>query len=232
MTNVITMNNDPLAVTPFFKFMEIENIPKSETAGRLIKESIEMVEVRIAGDRNFVPFFPAHAMSHREGGTVITYAERWADQYRAFKEGSSQEAQGTPLEMLRDYGVTGEQLSQCRALRIYSVEALNNLEGANARSLGVNQNKLKDAARKYLASVQSNITALDEIEALKAELARLKSLVPEGVAEVLEPLPDPDGLEEDPAAIKDKIEAITGTRPRGNPSPGTLKSMLAELEAA
>ncbi|WP_212749198.1 hypothetical protein, partial [Pseudoalteromonas piscicida] len=68
-------------------------------------------------------------MWKRENGKVITFAERWADQYRAFLAGADQEAAGTPLEMLRSFGRSDANLSLGRALRIYSIEALHHLEG-------------------------------------------------------------------------------------------------------
>src|SRR3546814_17192949 len=63
-------------------------------------ETKEVVEVRFAGSKNYSPIFPVDAFWKREGNRVITYGERWPDQYRQFKEGNPQEANGTP----RSYG--------------------------------------------------------------------------------------------------------------------------------
>src|SRR5690606_39694820 len=151
MTRVVEIDTRDLTVTPFFKVIEVENIPKSETAGHAVKEMVEVVEVRFAGSNNYAPIFPAHQTWRREGNKAITYAERWADQYREFKEGNPQQAKGTPLEMLRPYGATEEQLSICRVHRIYSIEALDHLEGDKLKSLGMMGNSLKELARKYRA---------------------------------------------------------------------------------
>src|SRR3546814_13848995 len=114
-------------------------------------ETKEVVEVRFAGSKNYSPIFPVDAFWKREGNRVITYGERWPDQYRQFKEGNPQEANGTQLEMLRPHGVTPEQLSLCRALRISSLVALPNLEGPSVKTLGINAHKLKAAPAEFMA---------------------------------------------------------------------------------
>lgn len=242
MTRIVEIDPREITVTPVFKIIEIENIPKSETAGHAVFETKEVVEVRFAGSKNYSPVFPADAFWKREGNTTWTYAERWADQYRQFKEGSPQEAMGTPLEMLRPHGVTPEQLSLCRALRIYSIEALHHLEGSALKALGMNQNALKAAARSFMASRDSSINALERVEALEAELAALKAerstLVPavdSTPEEIEQAIATADNAYADltDAQIKDRIAALNdGKRPQGNPSRPTLISMLTELEAA
>lgn len=241
MPNVVQIDTTDIAVTPFFKHMEIENIPKSQTAGRKVMEMKEVVEVRIGGNRNFSPVFPALAFSHREGDHFVTYAERWGEQYRAFKEGDPQEAQGTPLDMLRDHGITPEQLSLCKALRIYSIEALNVLEGQQLKNLGMHQNMLKDAARAFLADRVNGTSALAEIARLTAEIEALKAA---GASQVPELDSTPQSIAEAEQAadetypalsdsdLKDKIAQLAGTRPKGNPSRATLVHALQELEAA
>lgn len=239
MTRLAVIDEREITITPFFKMLEIENIPKSETAGRAVMEIMEVVEVRFAGSKNYAPVFPAQAMWKRDGNREITYAERWADQYREFKEGNSQEANGTPLEMLRDYGLTPELLSLCRALRIYSIEALYHLEGDRAKSLGMNQNRLKDAARDFMAERARTTGAFSEVEQLKARIAELEArstVVP--AATLTEPEIDVVVAEADAYAaltdseIKDRIKGLAGIRPAGNPSRATIVGMLSGLEAA
>ncbi len=237
MTKLAIIDDRELTVTPLFKIIEIENVPKSESAGRLVMETMEVVEVRIAGNKHLSPVFPTDAMWKREGNDIITYAERWPDQYRAFKEGNPQEANGTPLEMLRPYGVTPEQLSLCRTLRIYSVEALHNLEGQPLKTLGTSANKLKQAAASFIAERMKGRDVLDEMAALRAEIAELRA------AKALEiPVADSTPAEIEAAVdawadlsdaqIKDEIEKLAGARPKGNPSRGTLVSLLNGLMAA
>lgn len=238
MVQIAEIDTRDITVTPVFKMIEIENIPKSEAAGHLVMETKEVVEVRFAGSKNYSPVFPTEAMYRREGNQIISYAERWPEQYRAFKQGNPQEANGTPLEMLRTYDVTPEQLSLCRALRIYSVEALDKLEGAGIKALGTHANRLREAAKAFLADRNSGKDALDEVAALRAEIERLKaSMVPvqdSTPAQIEQALAAADdafaGRSDD--ELKTEIAEITGSRPRGNPSRQTLVASLQELRAA
>jgi len=241
MTRVAEIDMRELTVTPVFKIIEVENIPKSETAGHPVMETMEVVEVRLAGNKNYSPVFPTDAFWQRQGNDVVTYAERWPDQYRQFKEGSPQEANGTPLEMLRPHGVTPEALSLCRALRIYSIEALHHLEGPSVKALGMNANRLKEAARAFMADRDKGLGHLSRIEALEAELAAFRAssagLVPaeepspEEVEEAAQKADEAYAMFSDDD-LKVKITDLAGTRPRGNPSRLTLERTLRELEAA
>lgn len=241
MTRVVEIDPREITITPIFKHIEVENVPKSEVAGHAVMETKEIVEVRFAGSRNYAPVFPAHGFWRREGNRVITYAERWAEQYRAFKEGDPQEAAGTPLEMLRPHGVTPELISLCRALRIYSIEALHHLEGQAAKSLGMNANKLKDAARAFMADRNKGRDQSSEIEALKAQIAELQARstqppvvepAPSEVEQIMQTADDAYADLSD-TQIKDQIASLNeGKRPPGNPSRATLVSMLDTLLAA
>lgn len=239
MAHVVAIDEREITITPVFKMVELENIPQSETAGHAVMELKEVVEVRFAGSKNYAPVFLAHEMWKREGNDVITYAERWPDQYRAFKEGNPQEANGTPLEMLRPFGVSPEHLSLCRALKIYSIEALYHLEGDRAKSLGMAGNKLKEAARNFMADRAKNAGAFAEVEALKARIAELEgrsTLVPEAQPtpeEVEAAIAEADkyeGFTDDD--LKDEIERLAQARPGDEIDRPALVSMLTELEAA
>ena len=70
------MNNDALVV-PFFKAVAQHDEIASKKHGRPIFHDLEVVEVRIAGDRNFAPVFPAKSMWRRVDGEALTYADRW-----------------------------------------------------------------------------------------------------------------------------------------------------------
>lgn len=221
MTNVAEIDPRDITVTPVFRMMEIENIPKSETAGHMVKELHEVVQVRFAGSNNYSPIFPAHAFWKREGNQVITYAERWKEQYRQFKEGNAQQVVGTPLEMLMPYGITPEQLSLCRTMRVYSIEALHALEGPNLKNLGMNSNRLKEMANKYMADRMSGKAALDRIAELEAKLAALSREIPaeepspEEAAQVVEEADTEllGAMTED--ELRQFIFEKTGTKPDG-----------------
>lgn len=240
MTESVPIDMTDITVTPVFKIIEIEDIPASENAGRLVKKTMEVVEVRFAGQKNYMPVFPADAFWQREGNRVITYAERWPDQYRAFKEGSPQEALGTPLDLLADQGITPELISLCRALRIYSIEALHHLEGQALKSLGMNANRLKEAAAAHMADRMGARAALDEVDALRKRIAELEAAGARSV-----PLEAPTEAEVDVLVaeadahagktddeLKEEIAVLAGRKPPGNPSRETLVRTLEELQAA
>lgn len=227
-------------ITAFFKHASLLNVAQSEEHGKAIYDLHEVVELRFAGDRNYVPVLPADSMWRKDGNKIISYAERFADQYRQFVLGDDQKAGGTALEALADYGMTPSQLSICRALRIYSVEALHAMEGHNVKALGMSANALKSMARRFMEDRgRKDINATSsEIEKLKAELEKLKAAIP---AQDQEPTDDEfAGLVEQADRefssmtddeIKNAISEKAGARPRGNPSRATLESMLRELSA-
>ncbi len=226
-------------VTPFFRHQTIENVPQSELQRRPVMETLEVVELRFAGDKNYAPVFPVDAMYRRNGHNIITFAERFADQYRAFVSGDAQQAEGTPLEMLKPYGISENQISLCRVLKIYSIEALYHLEGANLRNLGMNANALKDMATAYMADRSKGLDTANRMAELEAEIARLKAGAP-----IPEVQATPEQVEQAVAAADDEFTAMddaqlkafikdkTGQAPRGTPSREFLLNAARELSAA
>jgi len=219
-------------VTPYFRHQTIENVPQSEIHQRPVMELVEVVELRFAGDKNFSPVLPVDAMYRREGHRVITYAERFGDQYRAFQSGEDQMASGTPLEMLVEHGITPAQISLCRAAKVYSIEALYHLEGRSLKTLGQSGNVLKDMARRFMErrpAPQSD----DRIKELEAEIARLKAAAPlppkeASPAEIEEAANKP--LDEmDDGELKAFIKSKAGRAPTGTPSREWLLSAAKEL---
>lgn len=217
-------NNDALVV-PFFKNVANQDEIASKKAGRPIFKDMEVVEIRIAGDRNFSPIFPAHSMWKRINGEEITYAERFPDAYERFAAGKEQVADGTPLSELPF--LTEAKRAELRALKVYTAEALAALDGKNLTNLGGKGREMKNQAVAYLekSGGTAGATALAaEVEALKAELASIRS----GEIDAAMDVPADDEKE----ALKSQIAELTGARPRGNPSVETLREMLAETKAA
>lgn len=224
-------------ITPFFKHMSLLNVAQSEMQGKPVYDLKEVVELRFAGDRNYAPIFPADAMSKKIGNRVVTFAERWGEQYRAFIMGDDQKSAGTALEMLIDYGITPAQLSICRALKIYSIEALHSLEGPNLKNLGMNANELKKMARRFMEDRDKRPITSDDIGGLRAEIERLKALIPaqQTAPEEIDKLvkdADSDFQSWEDELLKEFIAEKTGSKPRGNPSHATLVSMAEELSKA
>lgn len=235
----VPIDTREISITPVFKHVTVEDVPASEREGRAVMKTIEAVEVRFAGSKLYSPVFPTDAMWKREGHKIVTYAERWAEQYMDFLSGNEQKASGTPLEMLRPYGISDAQLSLCRALRIYSIESLHHLEGSNLKNLQMNANPLKEMARKYMADRSSGASAASEIEALRAEIEKLKAAqavpvadsTPAEIEQAIK-LADDEYAALSNDQIKDRIKDKIGHKPSGNPSRETLVQSLRELEGA
>src|SRR5690606_2424114 len=141
---------------------------------------VEMVEVRIAGDRNYAPTFPAHAVWRREDGEDITYAQRWPEAYARFAAGREQVADGTPLSELPF--LTEAKRATLRASKIYTAEALATLDGKRLSGLGPDAREMKTQAEAYLENANGSartVALVAEVEAMKAELAELRGAQPE-----------------------------------------------------
>jgi hypothetical protein len=218
---------DPLVV-PRFYIHTTKNEAKSREAGRPIYDDMEVVEIRFAGDRNKVSVFPALAIcgeaQDEDGNTrKITYAERWADQYKRFKAKSQQIAEGTPVDELPF--LTQAKRSELKALSIYTAEALAALDGLPLKNLGQGGRDLKNQAQAYLdrASGSADVTKMaSKIQELEQLVAELRSDKVDGSSQFASLSAD---------QIKDWIEEKIGERPRGNPSHATLVKRADEIAA-
>ncbi|MBS1082336.1 hypothetical protein [Gluconobacter kondonii] len=227
------------AVTPFFRHETVEDVMASQREKRAVMKTIEVCELRIAGEKNYVPVVPADSIWQIQDGQPVTYAERFADQYRQFKMGGSQEASGTPLQELSPYGITPAQISLCRAMKIHSIEAIHSLEGAGLKALGVQGNELKRMAAAYMANLVRSGQVENEVDDLRRKIAELTAMLKgaqamEDIAEAVAVEAVDEAIEASEFAalsdeqIKSYIRERTGTTPRGNPSRETLLRMAAE----
>lgn len=216
------MQNDQSMVVPFFKTDAVYQEAASKAEGRPIYKDVELVEIRIAGERNYSPTFPAHEVWKHINGEPVTYAERFPKEYALFAAGREQIADGTPLSEL-PFLTEGERAT-LRRLKVYTAESLASLEGTNLKALGPKAREFKTQAEAYLnrASGASQSVALAaEVEALKAQLAELN-------AAPATPAVDDEAAEKE--RIKSMIAEATGNRPKGNPSLTTLQEMLADIK--
>lgn len=233
-------NEDTRLIVTFENF-PVLNEARSREANRPIYEDMEVCRIRMGGDRLQAPVFPAWAEApggaENEDGYIvpITYAEKYAEQYKKFKAGEVQTKEGTPIEALTF--LSAAKVKELKALNIYTAESLASLEGASLKSLGQGGLEWKTKAKAYLANAagSANVTKLaSENEFLKQQLEELRKERAQWPAtqRVTENLGygDPDQEEsKTDAELKDEIEQKTGSRPRGNPSRETLIKMLQDL---
>jgi hypothetical protein len=237
-------------MTPIFYTAQVEDVLASREAGRPIFIDEERIEYRFASNRNFNFHDLAHGFHEEKNGEVITHAMRFPDAYKKFKETGGNEASGTPLQNLP--GLTAIQLSTLKALSVYTIESLASLEGQGIKNLGPQGHALKQSAQKYLAAAGGRVgmtEVLEQIAALQKrneELTRMVEAGRPGPITYVEPeapafVAEVDDVPQSPvnpyyemeeAELKDKIEALAGSRPRGNPNKATLVGMLTDLEAS
>ena len=218
-----------------FKNHAILNPAKTALAGRPIHDDIEVAEVRFPGmrDTRVLP-----AVAHAEwitdpetGGLVsITYAERYARQYRQFKEGQTQTKSGTPLAYAPF--LTEARRAELRALNILTVEMLAELDGQPLKNLGLGGREMKNKAEQYIAESQQKVPDIQlaaEVEAL-----RLKNDVLETDLKMLrekaQSSEKADNLFDEMTTdqIKDFIATHTGHAPQGQLNRKVLVRMASE----
>lgn len=235
-------------LVPLFKTTTVLNDAKTKKEGRPIFDEMEVVEIRFAGDRQKISVFPALAFSMnvaQPDGTTepVTYAERFPDQYRRFKEQKTQIKEGTPIEELPF--LTAAQRSELKALNIYTVETLADLDGQPLKNLGMGGRGLASQAQAYLQHASD--TALPtrlaaENEDLKAQLAELRKEASSAKRTATKATKELDALKEDQDGdtayfeswsdddLREFVKSETGSGVRGNPSHETLVRMAKEAQ--
>lgn len=195
-----------VSITPVFYTEVVEDVNASRLAGRPVMVEEDRVEYRIAGNRNFNPHFLAHEFHEKVNGEEITHAMRFSDEYKRFKETGGNLSRGTPLENLP--GLTPVQKSTLKALSVFSIEALANLEGRDLKNLGPGGHEMKQAAQKFLDVGSGRVDMskmLSEFAALKAQNDELSRIVQAGRPEPVEIRAEPN------ADLDDFIERVEET---------------------
>lgn len=261
--------NGPMAdpnenlVVPIFKTHSVMNEAASKTKGRAIYDDMEVVEIRMAGNKQTVGVFPAHEIwkivDHADGTREpTTYAMRWPDQYRRFKQNDAQIQSGTPLAEA-PFLTQGKRL-ELKALNIHTVEALAALDGENLKMLGMGGREMKSQAKAYIDKAEGSAVETrlaSENEGLRQQIADLQEQFSKFTAgsvrlpeiDQTEPDAEDEGTESDDgdgtdegqadspfqdwedADIKNWIEAQQGSKPKGNPNHETLVRLADELNA-
>jgi len=232
-----TQEDSRLVVT--FENHSILNEAQSKLKGRPIFEDMEVCRIRMGGDRQNSPVFPAWAeapggMMSEDGYAIpATYKEKYAAQYKQFKAGEIQTKAGTPIDALPF--LTPAKMKELKGLHIYTAESLASLDGANLKSLGQDGRSWKNQAQAYLDNAAGSAVATrlaDENAFLRQQLEELQraQVQPAQPAQPVDEEPAAsqfDGWEDD--LLKEYIAEKTGSKPRGNPSHETLVRMAEEV---
>ena len=215
--------NDPdLTLGVEFFTKPVEMVAKSKEAGRPIFEDRERVRIAFPGDNKREHVAPAdemHFVSHHR--RQMTYAERFAGAYKAFKDANGEYVSGTPLSQLPF--LTESRRAEFKAAGIKTAEQLAGLPDVTIKKLGMGTRDFVTQAQAYLKAAAGTA----EITAMQAQIDELKALL-SGKAVAAAPAADPfEGMERDDLY---NMAVDAGLEPRANASRESLKALL--LEAA
>ena len=160
----------------------VEDKAASAEAGRPIFKEVEMCKVWL--DRFTESHYPAHEptvtyVAEESRDDTRTWAQRYPNEYRAFKEQLLPSEIGTPVEQWPLLGQA--KVSELKALGIDTVEQIANMGHRNREILGPGAAQLMEQAKAYidaaLEAAPANKAAAEiadlkrELEALRAERA-------------------------------------------------------------
>jgi hypothetical protein len=238
------MRDPDAAVVAVFKSSAVKHDAKSAKAGRPVFEDREEVELRYPGSKNY-SVHPATGFSHWESDPIsgeqvqVTYAERFAHQYRQFKAHAIQTKAGTPLSEVMF--LTEARRAELRAFNIYTVEALAVVEGQELKNLGPHGRDLKNKAIEYLDEAKGHAPSTQlqaELEEMKLrnklleeDNERLKQLRGQLKGDAAAPDPDNDFEAMTLDQLRDFIATNTGHAPRGAINRKTLIRMARDAKA-
>lgn len=164
-------NADPDAgVFPRFYVQAMPDGKRSQEEGRPIFREVEMIEIRIAGDKTTVI------------DTKVTdeHRQRWPRHYEAFKACQKTATIGTPVE---EWPIlTVSRVAELKALNIFTVESLAELSDTGLAKLGMGARELQNKAKAFLESAKSGAVTnqlVADNERMKMEIQMLKDQIRE-----------------------------------------------------
>jgi hypothetical protein len=130
----------------------------SRDAGRQVYKEVEMVKVITLGDKDNNWIAPAHdpfTIDRKRGGHMSP-AQRWPEQYAAFKAGLAEMTVGTPLEHMGFLGKA--QIADLQYNGVKTAEQLADLPEA-AAAKGFGWRDLREQAKVWLSDADKNAMA-------------------------------------------------------------------------
>lgn len=214
------MAEAPMNKLAFFDFYHGTELDEAatEAAKRPIFRDVEMIRIRWAGNTKNEFHAPATDRSDRplvDPQTNTKYWPLWKDHpdcekaYEAFKKGQALVGNGTPLEEWAY--LTAARRAELKAINIFTIDQIANMDAATSKRLGLDANKLRDQAKLYLeraegAAIDERHTA--EKEDMQRQIDELKAMVmggsapvqaaPAKVAKVAKPAADDAAIKDSP----------------------------------
>lgn len=215
-----------------FEIVEEKNEAATLDAGYAVYDNIETITIRAPANKDCTVVAPVHGMCNMDG-EVVTYADRFPDDYERWKAGQGSAISGMPLKQapFLDKG----DVMTLSGFGVHSVEQLADMGGHPLKTLGMKGRKWQQQALAYLDSARGSKDSLKlaaENADLKARLEALELMMSGKSAAPVEEAPEADdGEADEKSQLRARYNAIPNVAPiRGNPSIETLRRMVAEAE--
>lgn len=159
----------------------VHNVRKSAEEGRPVYEDIEMVRIRVAGDKLTTYVARANdpsSVREAETGRALPYKELHIGPYEAFQRGQTYVGSGTPLTEVPF--LTKAKVRELQLANVHTAEAFAALDGTNLTKLGMGARELRDQVRTWVEKISKNadVTKLaGENEALKAQMEQMQAQI-------------------------------------------------------
>lgn len=162
-------NADPDAgVFPRFYVQAMPDGKRTQEEGRPIFRDVEMIEIRIAGDK----------LNIIDTKVNDDHRHRWPQHYAAFKAGQKVAVEGTPVD---EWPIlTASKVAELKALNIFTVESLAELPDTGLAKMGMGARELQNKAKAYLEAAKGGAVTnrlVQENERMRLELDMLKQQI-------------------------------------------------------
>lgn len=151
----------------------VEDAEKSKEAGRPIFKDVEMISIRILGDKNTHMVRP---IDYKGSHTMPPDNVRFAAAYAQFKNKNLQVSEGTPIT---EWGIlTKSQAMMFKALNIHTVEALASVSDANLSNLGMGARDYREKAIAFINQAKDGsglVKLQEENKELRTQMEALKN---------------------------------------------------------
>jgi len=159
----------------------VHNVRKSAEEGRPVYDDVEMVRIRVAGDKLTTYVARANdpsSVREAETGRAIPYKELHVGPYEAFQRGQTYVGSGTPLSEVPF--LTKAKVRELQLANVHTAEAFASLDGTNLTKLGMGARELRDQVRAWVEKINKNSDVAKlagENEALKAQMEQMQAQI-------------------------------------------------------
>lgn len=215
----------------------VQNDLETSKAGRPIFDDVEMIRIRWAGNTKNEFHAPANDRSDRpiiEPETNSKVWPKWKDHpdflpaYEAFKRGQAVTLNGTPLSEWP--ALTEARRAELKALNIFTVDQMANLDPTAMKRLGQDGPRLKEQAVLFLeraAGAAVDAQHASEREEMQRQIDELRALVQGGASATA---PATTGAKTTRKAAKAEPETPASASPFASWEPDDIRAWLKDAD--